>query len=623
MATVLKKTNLWFTTLLVAGIVIAANILLSGIFNPQLDLTQNKVYTLSEGTKTILKDLEQDVELKFHFSRSLDGMPKFATQKADLVEDLLAQYQKHSNGRIKLEIIDPKPDTEEQDRAESDFGIRPVNAGLADPVYFGIAARSLTEQESIPFLDLNQEDQWEYSISEMITKVVETEKPVLGIMSSLDVMGGAPPPQIPGMPPQQQPAPKWAFITDLEALYEIRTIPMETTDIENDIAALVLIHPKNVGEKTLFAIDQFIMDGGRVCAFLDPRNRFDSMTSNPQFRGMIGSGSSELNALTKTWGFTLDSTKMIADLGAGCQDPFSGTPSLTVLRCTGEGGNGCLQSGSKLTDKLTQLDLHYANAFDGEAAEGLTMTPLIMTTENAAFIPESDAMKNAGEFSEADLKDAKARPIAMMLEGTFTSSFPDGLAEMSDEEKQGVLKESKKGLVALVADSDLLVEPFNRQQQGPFMMSLNNNFDFVQNLIGFMGGNANLIEVRSRRSITRPFTKIDEIEREAMAKRQSEREEVEANLTRLADEINKLQAGKDRSQMFVLSPEQQQKLENMEEEQVKARKAIRELNKEQREEIESLGSKLKLLNIGGIPLLVGLLGLFVFITRGARGQRKG
>ena len=295
-------------------ILVAVNVIVSSM-RVRKDLTQEKLYTLTDGTRKVLGKLDRDVTLMFFFTSSAPDVPGPIKQFGQQVEDLLREYERVGGGHVVIEKYDPKPDSEEEDLAQR-YGLegQAVSQGGA-PLYMGIVASCGDVQASIPVVDPRQEELLEYTITRLVHRVATPKKPTLAVMSSLPVLGGQMPAMMmPGQRPQQQPA--WASFRDLQQDYTVRQIPLTTETIDPDVDALMVVHPKDLSDKTLYAIDQFVLRGGHLLAFVDPFCTADPGATDPMGGYSMPKRSSDLGRLFGAWGVTYDPGKIVADLKA-------------------------------------------------------------------------------------------------------------------------------------------------------------------------------------------------------------------------------------------------------------------------------------------------------------------
>ncbi len=606
-------------------VIIFAVTVIVGNLRLRIDLTDENLYTLSKGSREILKQLENEVTLKFYFSSSSAEMPMGLKTYARQVQDLLKEYAIAGRGKVTLEAYDTKPDSDAEEWAQR-YGIEPQQTSmLGAPVYFGLAAVCGDTEEVIAGFSPRTEATLEYDITRLITRVAWPAKPVLGVMSSLSVLGTPPNPMMmqQGMPQD----PGWMAFQELRKDYTVREIPTSAEAIDNDITTLIVIHPKDLSDEALFAIDQFVLRGGRLVAFVDPFSVADFESSgaqNPMMRGMGGPGQpgpSTLGRLFDTWGVGFDTSKVVADLS--CATKLSarngGVEDNPAFLSLGEAN---LADNDLLTAQLNQVMLPFAGAFDDNTGPELTFTPIITSSpDNACMIDQMNAQFGVSAMRPQLKPDGRRRVMAARLQGEFKSAFADGLVGSSTNTVENLIG-SGSGTVMLFADADFLNDRFCVQLVnslfGRIAQPINNNLTLFANTIEQFAGRQELIGVRSRGRFNRPFTKVDALEARAMREWQAEEERLETALREARQRIDELQQQKTGNQRLILSQEQQQEIERFRKQQADTSRQLKEVRKNLNRDIESLGRTVKVINVALIPLLVIVFG----VVRGMRRKRK-
>jgi ABC-type uncharacterized transport system involved in gliding motility auxiliary subunit len=618
-------------------IIIAIN-LFGGFFKFRSDLTENKLYTLSDGTKKILNKLDTDVVIRFYFSKDNASVPVPLRTYAQEVQDLLDEYQQYSHGKIKIIKLDPKPDSDAEDSANLD-GIEGQAVDLADKIYLGIAVSCLDAKTTIPYLSPDRETLLEYDLSRAISSVANPKKAVIGVMSALPVTGREAAPMM--MQQRQQQTQPWIFLTELKENYVVRDIPLTTDRIADDVSVLVVVHPQGINDDAQFAIDQFLLRGGKMVALLDPYSFVEAQTAGP-YAGAAGYDST-LNKLLPAWGIDFSVEKMVADpvFATQVQRENDVQSDPTILSITSEGINKQDALGAAVSDLL----MPFAGAFTGKPAEGLKEDVLVKSSNQAGLIDVSLLQAGADAIRRA-LKSANtAYPIAIRLSGKFKTAFPNGKPESknsakpspspapqataspSPAQKQDQLKEGKsEGVVILVGDADFAYDAIaGRAQQvlnqAVFVPS-NGNLNFIQSSVEQLAGDSDLIGIRSRSSGNRPFVVVNKMESAAQQKYQSKIDELEDNLNQTRQKLAGLQTSKQSDQKTLLSPEQQAEIKKFQENEATINKELKEVRKDLRQEIDSLQNTVKWIDIAGMPMIVTLLGLaLAFVKRRNRAAR--
>ena len=625
-----------------ALLLIAFNVI-AGAIKKRIDLTQEKAYTLSAGTKAILHKLDTPVQVRFYCTQVGSATPDSVLLKgyARRVEDLLDEYKQVAGGKLIIQKYDPQPDSDAEDSARLD-GVEGQPMPNGEKFYLGVAVSLLDQKEAIPFLAPNRERMLEYDLSRAISRVVTPERPVVGIMSPMPIFGMAANPMMARMGQQaQQP---WVIVNELKNDFEVKNVSMDVDKIDDDIKVLLLVHPRGISDKAQFALDQFVMRGGRLIAFLDPLPMVDAREQN-QMLGSIPNSGSSLDKLLKAWGLSFDTSKVVADMNLKMQiGGRNGEPqeAPAVLSLTSEGIN----TDDIVTSEIDNLWLPYAGAFTGTPVKGLKETVLLKSTKDSQLV--DGFMANlAGENIVKDFKPSGVEyALAVRLTGKFSTAFPNGPPEdkdkKPDEEKPDekkpdekapekkpadYLKETKNdNSVILVGDADMLYDSVAlRRVQSPFgvlSMAMNGNLSFAQNAVEQMTGDDNLIAVRSRAVRNRPFTVVKKMQAEAQANYQSKIKELEDSLADTQQQLNQLQQKKEKGQRFILSPEQQAAIDNFRKKEAEVKIKLKDERKALRRGINSLENRLTWVNIAGMPLLVSLSGLGLAFYKRKRTSAK-
>lgn len=624
-----KKT---FQTGLFSVIGVAAMLLILVAINfiaaqvkQRVDLTAEHAYTLSPGTKAILKKLDTPVQIRFYVSQSADGMPVFLKTYAQQVDDLLGEYQQNSRGLIKIQKLDPEPDSDAEDSAKLD-GVEPQALSNGERVYLGLSVSLLDQKEAIPFLSPERERLLEYDISRAIARVTTPDKPVIGVLSSLPVMGmGA------AMPMQEQGEPPWVLIEELKRDYNVKQIEPNAESIPDDVKLMLVIHPKGLSESMQFVLDQFVLRGGKLVAFLDPLAALDPQTNSQQ----LGSppSNSNLERLLKPWGVSFDDAKVVADMDFVARTSQGRAPAVLALT------EKAMNKEDIATADANNIFLVFAGVFTGTPPAGLKETVLLHTSKDSDLVDPMMARLPGDAISNSFKPSGTEYPLAIRLSGKFKTAFPDGKPkspppttpnEKKEESKKDepALKESQKDTtVVLVGDSDMIQDRVAVRSLGNafgqrLFMPANGNLAFAQNVIDQLSGDSNLIAVRSRASRERPFTVVKKMQADAEASYRSKIKELEDTVADTQRKIGQLQSGKQEGQRFILSPQQQEELENFRKKEAESKTQLKDVRKKLRADIDSLENRIKWIDIAGMPALVALTGLaFAVVKRKRSGAR--
>jgi len=613
--------------------VIAFNIITAQL-KMKADLTEGDLFTLSNGSKILLNGLAKEregddesspLEIRFYVTRGEKGVPVVVNEHGTRVEDLLDQYKAYAGSNLELQKINPRRDTDAEELAVND-GIRLLNNAF----YIGLAVSYLDNTEVIPVLDPSRATNLEYDISRAIKNVLKLkeEREVVGVMSSLNVWGGADPTNPMAMMNRGQQQPPWYFLQQLQRDFNVERIEPAATEIPATVNVLLLIHPKNVSEATEYALDQFVLRGGKLIAFVDPlAQRDDSGQQNPQMRIPGMGGGSNLNRLFSKWGVPFDNSQVVADFNyrLNPRDPIAQgrmQPAYLALN------RNALNSSEVVTRDLGTLRLPYAGSFDtSNIATGLKVTELITSSEQAKLVDGMSSQFNGDKIMDSFLTGSedgkpvgtKKHILGLKLGGKFTTAFPNGKpsAENTDSSNpdakpastEHLTESAEDNFVCLIGDTDILVDDHFLLQQR-FLIS--ENITFVQNLVDHFGDDT-LINIRSRNQ-NRPFTTIVDLEKEAQKKFEDKLKKLEAEQQEILQQKTKLESAGEGSNQFTLRIDPEA-LKEIQAKELDKRKQIREIRKQLRSEIDLIQLKIKLANIGLMPMLVIIFGIGFFIRK--------
>lgn len=613
----LQRRALTGTSLLVIALLFVASVMLVGVLfrGVRLDLTANQLYTVSDGTRAVVNQLEEPVQLYFYFSeQAAADIPQLRTY-AQRVRELLEEIAADSKGKVRLEVIDPQPFSEAEDRATA-AGLQGVPLGNGQgSFFFGLSGTNSTDGAmAIPFFQPDKEAFLEYDIAKLINGLSGKDKPLIGLLSSLEIG--------PGFDPASRQVTDGAVVYgELKNLFEIKRLENNLTSIDPEVELLMLVHPKGLSADTLYAIDQFVMRGGRLIAFVDPHAEMEQAGQGVDpTQAMFDTKSSNLPELFKAWGIQFDPEQVVldAELGIPIQtQPDRGpSPHLAILGLGAEQ----LNQGDVVSAQLEAVNLSTAGHFvvlDGASAkwEALAQSSAnsaTVATDRVRFLPDPDQL-----FT--DFTPTKERYVlAGRLSGKLKTAFPDRsgenhLAETKDDAN-----------IILVGDTDVLSDRLWVQVQQFFgqkvMNAFANNGDFIINAADNMVGSADLISVRTRPSSARPFDTVDALKRAAEDRFRSKERELQAQLSETEKKLSELQTTRSDQGSTLLSEEQRQALERFQDEKLRIRKELRQVQHQLNDDIQRLGTRLKFINIFGVPLLLTVLAL-VFALLRAR-QRK-
>ena len=598
--------SLVLLVLLFGALTMISGNLLTGL---RFDLTEKNLYTLSEGTRNILESLEEPVNLYMFFSEDASrDLPQVRTY-AQRVRELLEEFANHGGGMLNVQFVDPKPFSEEEDQAAA-YGLQavPVGAG-GETLYMGLAGTNAFDDiQAMPFLQASKEQFLEYDLAKMVSTLGTPRKRAVGLLTTLPMTAGFD-------PATQGMREAWVIYEQWDQLFDLRTIEASADTLPDDIEALILVHPRDLSEQMLYEIDQFVISGGRAIVFLDPFAEIDrgGDPTDPMARMQAGSSSS-LEELTTAWGVNFDTARVLGDLQYGI-----GTGSNRHIGIISVPASGLNQ------EDIVSSDLEVVNftstGWYSTAEESTTrVEPLAQTSENAAPLESSRLrfLANPADLLEGFNPTGEQYALAVRVSGPANSAFespPEG-----NDAGEHVGQAGEGGInVLLFGDVDMLSDRLWVQKQ-PFLgqtlvSQFADNGSLAVNAVDNMLGNSDLISIRTRASSNRPFDRVDSLRADAEMQYRQTEQDLQQELADTEQKINELQAGKSEDSLMVLSEEQQQEIERFMQRKLEIRKELRQVQHDLQSDIERLGTRLKLINIGLVPLLVMVVALLYAIRR--------
>ena len=591
-------------------ILVAFNFLAS-LAPGRIDLTQGNIYTLSEGTKKILRGLDAPVKLKLYISRGEQAMPVQLRSFAQRVEDLAREFKSIAGSKLVIEVYDPKPDSEDEDAAQLD-GVEAQQLFSGEQFYLGLVVSQLDRKQAIPTVSVQRERLLEYDLARAIARVSTTERPVLGLMSALPVLGER------FNPMTRQSAEPWVLASELKRDFEVKQVSLLAESIDPSIKTLLVIHPRDLPEATEYALDQFVLRGGKLIAFVDPFAFFDQQPS--PMPGVGGGGtSSSMPKLFKAWGVEMNPGKVIADTvyASGAGQRY--TPTVLTLNRT------ALNRDEVATSQVETLLYAFGGAFEVKPADGLKAVELVKSSPNSMLVDNLVASVSGDAATKGFQPDNKAKPLALRLTGKFKTAFPEGPPKPNDPKaaplKDGLKEGAGENSVVLVADVDMLADGAAVDVQEVFgrkvVVPSNGNLAFAQSLVEqFAAGDA-LTSLRSRADAFRPLTVVREMQARAQEQYFGRLKGLEDELQKTTEKMQELQKarGATAKGALIMSPEQQAEVEKFRQHVTETRRELKELRKNLRQDAEAMVFWTKLVNIALMPLLVILAGLIFYVMR--------
>jgi len=598
----------------------SVNLLARNVFtSTRIDLTSDQLYTLSEGTKEVLATVDEPVDLRFYYSDQLDDVGAYFSTHGGRIRELLGEYQRLSNGQIRIEQLDPEPFSPEEDLAVAE-GLRglPVsNDGVL--AYFGIAGRNTTDDnEVLAYLAPERADFLEYDLTRMVYDLGNPDKPVVGVLGDLPLMGS-----------QFNQGQPWLILEAMFQFFDVRFLGGNHKKIGDEINVLMLAQPQNLDKPSLYAIDQFVMRGGRIFALVDPFAE-SMVNGGNQFPPTDGDAIQALEPLLVAWGVDIAKGKVIGDaanaqrVGAqinGRQAVVQYLPWLAV-------GEQSFSPNEVMTAELEQITLNSAGSIKPRDGATTAIAPLITSSAQAMEIDSEplkiapDPAKLIAEFSPS----GEVYTMVAKVTGPVETAFPDGPPEGADEElSEDHLAKAEEPLnMVLVADADLIHDQNWVRQQDVLgqrvAVPVSNNADFAVNALEFLSGSQSLISLRGRGLSVRPFEVVDKMAQEAEFKFRSKEQELLAKIEEAQNNIQKLQEDEQQSGV-ILTAEQQSEIENFRAEMIGLRQELRGVQRSLRQDVEALATRLKFINIWAVPLVIAVFAIGLAFFRQMRTWR--
>ncbi|MEL6427834.1 MAG: GldG family protein [Planctomycetota bacterium] len=617
------------------------------------DLTEQKLYTLSDGTRNIVGNLDEPITLRFFFPKDLMGeAAQGLIPYGERVQEMLDQYVVASDGMVQLEVLDPEPFSEAEELAAS-FGLQGLQASRqGERLYFGlVGTNSVDDEETIGFFDPRREAKLEYEISELVERLKNPDRKVVGLVTSLQLRGGQT--MVPNQfgQPQPQELPPWPILDAIERLFEVRDLdPATLTEIPEDVDVLMLVQPKTLTPEATYAIDQWCLSGGAVAAFVDPFAFFD-----PDARGAgpgadLGPGQPVLDLLA-AWGVDASVSEAVGDETSG-QTVRGADGSPARLPLFFKVGTDTLDGDDFLMESLNSLTLMSPMALRAAAdlPDGVEVSELFSTTPEGGGSIATDMFAlnlDLGMIATMFAPSGEAQPLAVRVRGSVRSAFPDGPPSAGDEvptddettgdetaedpEDAEAPADDAEHLAAATStfnalvfgDVDMLHESLLFDQiETPFGVARrqNSNASLLVGALESLGGSRDLISLRGREPYARPFDRKDELQRSAEERFKAKEDELQRKLEAADARLAQLQSEKAPEDALLLSDAQQDEILKFEEERIQTRRELRQVNRDLRADIDALGTRLKFLNVFAIPLVLTALVLATVLLR--RGRRR-
>ena len=624
-----KKSFTIIGLLALVVLFLVVNMVSSALFtNSRIDLTENELYTLTDGTRNIIGKIEEPVTMYLFYSdKASEDVPQLRTY-ATRVKELLKEYEQLSKGNIVLNIVDPLPFSEEEDQAGA-FGLQAIPVGATgENVYFGLAAsNSVGDTEVLPFFQPQREQFLEYDVSKLLSTLSNPKKTVIGVLTQLPMFGGF---DI----ETTKMTTAWAIITQMRQLFEVKQLDITTDLIDSDVDILMVVHPKNIAEPTQYAIDQFVMRGGRAMFFVDPHSEVDTPVRQQNSPLEVEGGrTSSLKKLFDAWGIEFDATKVVLDrkyaLTVG--GAHSGEARhYALLAVTKEN----IDTEDVISSELEVISVGVAGYLNKKEGSSLEFTPVITSSDDASLIDATRFrfLPDLSQLSEGFEPSGEPYTLIARAKGKLDSAFKSGRPLMSeakaiDESKYGEHLEKTKedANLFIVADTDMLSDRMWVQVQEFFGQQIfnawANNGDLVINTADNLTGSSDLIGIRGRETSTRPFDRVNDLRLAADQQFRSTEQKLQAKLAETEQKLVELQKIRDDSDELMLSPEQEAEIKRFQQDKFSVRKELRQVRHKLDQDIEKLGTKLKFINIGLVPIIISIFALVLSYMRSRKRKR--
>ncbi len=621
--------------LLLVGLVLV-NYLASSL-PVRVDATAESIYSLSAGTKTMLGKIEEPVSIDLYFTKDASGLPIAYKNYAARVQEMLRQYVRASRGKLTLNVINPRPDTPEEERATAS-GLTPQVAQQGgEQFFFGLIVTQADQQKTIPAFTPQREQFLEYDLSKLIYSVQQIDKRKLGLISSLPLQGTSPQEMQMMMMMRRQPQPSQMVISELEQSFQIVPVEAAAAELPSGLDVLLVAHPQNVSPKLQYAIDQFLLAGKPVIVAVDPASQHFKRQSNPQ-QMMMGGGpqnvSSDLPALFKAYGIQYDPQQVVGDLENATQVQTGGGgiaryPIWLSLR-----GKDAFNAQSMATAQLKSAMFIESGSLAKREGADVTFTPLVETSAQAGTVASMLLQFAQPDDVAKQITPSGKKTIAALVTGKLKSAFPDGApkdepkpdapapAPEAPKAKGDHLAESKTtSTLFVIADTDWLFDDYSVRKFNFFGQTaaepFNDNLAFAANTVEFLGGSQDLISIRGKGTSLRPFDVVRKMEAEAQKQYQTKLTELDGRLQQVQTKLTELQGKKGEGNRLVATPELAKAIEDFQKQQATIRGERREIRRALREDIDRLENRLLVLNLLSTPVAVLLFGLWF-----SRNRRK-
>ena len=625
-----KKNKLPLIVLLAIISFFSFNVLNKNFFkNLRFDLTESNIYTLSDGTKSILQSINEPLNFKLFYTKQIGDINPVYQNYYDRVKEILGQYVLLSNNKIKLKIFNPKPFSNEEDKAV-EYGLQGVEIMAGVYGYFGlIATNSTDDEEKIIFFQPDRTPFLEYDLSKIVTNLANPNRRIVGLYTDLPMFGTFNPL---AKTQDAAAAPPWAVYNQMKEFFEVKRIHEKTSSLPEGLELLMLVHPKKIPERLLYMIDQFVLKGGKLLVFIDPNSETESFSPNTN-QTKESDNNSNLNELLDKWGVELVENKVVGDLLSArrVQIGESDQPSVTDYIAWLDIKKDHMDDTHQATSKVQRLTFATSGFLkNNEKNNNISFRRLVWSTTQSMQIDVADVRftPNPTNLLRNFVPSNEELTLAAEIKGNFSSNFPDGPPDTNiknDFDKNKHINESiKPTTLVILADTDMLYDEYwLKYEQSGEVLPIANNADFTVNLLEYLNGTEDLIGLRGKGVSSLPFVKVEKIQKEAEQKFRSKEQELLEKLNNYQSKLENIQKGSvEDGGKTLLTEKETLEIDKFREEMIFVRSELRKVQNALRKDIEKLDSTLKFFNIFFVPILLIIISLVLgFVGRRKRYQK--
>jgi ABC-type uncharacterized transport system involved in gliding motility auxiliary subunit len=575
----------------------------------RFDLTENGLYTLNDGTRNILRNMDEPVNLYLYFSEDASrDLPQFRSY-ARWAAEMLEEFVDRSGGKLTLQKIDPVPFSPQEDQA-AQYGLQGVPVGAAgETLYFGlVGTNSLDGLQMMPFLQPEKEKFLEYDLAKMVYSLSHPTRMKVGLISGLEIQPGFD-------PATQQFKEAWVIHQQLGQLFDLQDIPTDAPELPGDLELLVMVHPKELDDSLLYQVDQFVLRGGRLLVFMDPLAEADlGGDPNDPMARMNAGGSSTLGPLLQAWGVGFETDRAIGDLAYALQVSIGqGQPPVRHLGILSVNADG-INSTDVATADLQSVNFSSAGWLAPLEGAETVFEPMVETSENAAPIDAARLrfLSNPQDLI-ADFQPTSDRyALAARISGNAATAFPEPpeatpfVEHWAESGDAGIT-------VVLFADTDILTDRLWVQKQNFLGQTIVNSFadngTLVANIADQLLGSSDLIGIRTRASTKQPFDVVESLRLSAEAQFRDTEQRLQAELEETERTLTEMQSARQDNELTVLTSSQQEEVQRFIDRKLQIRAELRQVQHDLSRDIEALGMRLKFINIVLVPVLIVIAAL--------------